>query len=59
MQFLQPNENASRDLWIGFFEGNCQKQIWGGKEMKWGRSERRGCGVIKRETKWMKSGGED
>jgi hypothetical protein len=27
--------------------------------MKWGRSERRGCGVIKRETKWMKSGGED
>jgi hypothetical protein len=34
MQFLHPNENASRDPWIRFLEGDWQKGIWGGKEMR-------------------------
>jgi hypothetical protein len=29
MKFMQPNENASRDLWIRFLEGDWQNRILG------------------------------
>jgi hypothetical protein len=54
MQSLQPNENASRDLWIIFLEG-VSKGILGTNEMRRGGGYLRqakevkawGCGVIK------------
>jgi hypothetical protein len=30
MKLMQPNENASRDMWIKSFEGDWQKGFWGG-----------------------------
>jgi hypothetical protein len=31
------------------------KGFWGGKEMKWGGGRKaKGCGVIEKETKWIR-----
>jgi hypothetical protein len=30
MKFMQPNENAPKDMWIISLEGYWQKGFWGG-----------------------------